>query len=148
MRPILSVSIEPSLLYTRGLVLERSGAAVRSARPKAALQLLAENCDFGVIVLCHSLPGDIGEQLCAAARTCKPPIWILLIESRQELPAAGIHPDVRFTMEDGPELLVKAVVALLADEKSAAETSQAERPERAVQQEQATRVLPFRPAGR
>jgi DNA-binding NarL/FixJ family response regulator len=113
MANILSVSVEPALLYTRGLVLERTGAFVESVTPDKALPLI-RTCCFDVVVICHSLPQEDAEQVCNQARECHPTSKILLMESPYISHPPAVQFDYRVSLDDGPSFLVSAARNLLA----------------------------------
>jgi CheY-like chemotaxis protein len=113
MANILSVSAEPALLYTRSLLLERTGAFVESACPEDAL-LLLESFPVDLVVLCHSLVDEDAQQLCRDARLGSASSKVLLIESPVKTPLARLAADYCVSLEDGPSGLIHAAQCLLA----------------------------------
>ncbi len=132
MQYVLAIGADPSLLYTRGLVLARTGALVKTAGMEPGL-LLLENGNVSILVLCHSLrQGDV-LRLCECARTFTPATKILLLDSSGILRHASADVDARFLLEDGPGMLVKCVRNLLKVKPLEAQTDP-------------SAILPFRPA--
>ncbi len=112
MATILSVGADKSLLYTRRLIMEKSGASVRSVSPEQA-PLLISNSSFDLLVLCHSVLHGEAHQLCAAAHTAAPAIKTLLIDTPGSLYGPQFEVDSRFSPDDGPAMLIWVVRRLL-----------------------------------
>ncbi len=113
LQSILLIGADSSLLCTRSLVLARCGVAVESATLDQALPLIASGA-YDLLVLCHSLRDGELEDLSAAARASAPAMKILLVEAPGHILRQPLDVDRHFALEDGPELLVKAVKSLLA----------------------------------
>jgi CheY-like chemotaxis protein len=111
MHHVLLVGADPSLLYTRSLVLGKTGASIKTAAPDQAL-LLLNTCAFDLLVLCHSTRDRDVHQLSLAARAHS--IKTLLIEAPTGKYCAPADVDDRFLLEDGPALLITTVQHLLA----------------------------------
>jgi hypothetical protein len=109
---ILSVGADPSLLYTRDLVLQSTGASVRSAAFTQAM-LLLRDYEFNVLILCHSLNEREVGLLCKYAHRTPVSTKVLLIESVGPIPYPEAWIDCRFAFEGGPRMLLQAVSHLL-----------------------------------
>ena len=114
MKQILAVGADPSLLYTRGLLLERSGAAVTTTTCDQALPLLAGST-FTLLVLCHSLSDREVCDVCLAARRGGGRANILLLETPGGALRNPVEVDGRFTLDEGPQLFIRTVESLLAE---------------------------------
>ncbi len=109
---ILCVGTDPSLLYTRAMVIARTGAPVTNATLQAGLPLLRQ-CPFELLILCHSIQAEDLPGLCGEARACCPAIRILLVEAPGSR-AAAVEVEDRFAVEEGPHRLLEAVGQLLS----------------------------------
>jgi hypothetical protein len=112
MATILSVGVDKSLLYTRRLIMEKSGATVRSVSPEQAL-LLISNSSFDLMVLCHTIHNGEAHQLCVAAHTATPAIKTLLIDPPGSHDSPHFYVDYRFSLDLGPAMLIWVVRRLL-----------------------------------
>ncbi len=116
MAKILSIRLDPDLLYTRNLVLQQTGAEVYSAKIEPALALL-EAQFFDVVILCHTLPGPDFVHICRRVELFWPLSRILLIGelAHVSLPACSLV--VAFPWRLGPAALVELTRELLTDSR-------------------------------
>ena len=114
MGKILSVGLDATLLYTRNLVLHRTGAECVSAMADPALTLL-DSQYFDVVVLCHTLSRQDRKRFCHMVELFWPVSRIILVGklSTAELSLSSI--DVAFPWRLGPLALVELTCALLAE---------------------------------
>ncbi len=110
---ILAVSQKPSLLYTRGLVLERTGASVQCATFDLALTLLRVT-PYDVVVLCHALSEWEVRRICLEARLAKASARTLLLLSPVSATVPAVEVDLLVQLEDGPKALREGAERLLA----------------------------------
>ncbi len=109
MGKILSVSLDTSLLFTREMVLRRTGAEVWSAKIEPAVTLMQSEF-FDVVLLCHTLPDEDVLHITKLLELFWPNSRVLLVGERSsiEAPGAGV------SLEAGPVTLVEKTVKLLA----------------------------------
>ena len=112
---ILAVGQEASALYTRGLVLERTGASVRCAHFELAIALLRVAA-FDVVVLCHTLSAWEVKRLCSEARLAKTSTRLLLLVSPTSAAIASFEVDMLVQLEDGPRALQEGAERLLVSQ--------------------------------
>lgn len=110
---ILAVGADQSLLYTRGLLLEKTGGAVTTTTYDQALPLL--QCGtFKLLVLCHTLSNLEVSHLCLAVRESLGKVNILLLETPGGALRTPVEVDSRFALDEGPELFIRTAQSLLA----------------------------------
>jgi CheY-like chemotaxis protein len=66
---VLSVGFDPSLLMTRGLVLESAGYLVESASTLKGAADRFQSGDFDLVLLCHSVPRKDRDRLTSLIRS-------------------------------------------------------------------------------
>ncbi len=114
MGKILSVGLDATLLYTRNLVLHRTGAEIVSALVDPALALL-DSRYFDVIVLCHTLSRQDRQRVCYVVELFWPLSRILLIGELSTAERRLCRSDVAFPWRLGPLALVESARTLLAE---------------------------------
>ncbi len=113
MKRILSVGQDADLLYSRNLLLQRTGAAVFSARTEPALHLLQAQ-SFDLVVLCHTLEQKDLVAACRAIRRFSPRTRLLLIAGSLGFWAApDSKVDTIVPWHRGPRALLKSAGDLL-----------------------------------
>lgn len=113
MAKILSVGLDASLLETRHKVLRLTGAEVISARPELAFRLIEEQ-EFGLVLICHTVPEDVCVRLCRALDRCCPEIPIVLLEGPAVRALPGSAKARGFDWQRGPGALVELAKGLLS----------------------------------
>jgi DNA-binding response OmpR family regulator len=109
---ILSISYDPSLLWTRQLLLKQMGFEVISREGfVAALEACeAADANFDLAILGHSIPAKDKEQIISHFRQhCDAPILVLL------RPHEGAIGSANRSIEAEPEYLIAAVREMLSD---------------------------------
>ena len=111
---ILSISYDPSLLFTRQAMLELAGYEVVSSEGFASA---IENCNgvFNLIIMGHSIPQKDKRAILAELQEhgCDAPLLSLLRAGEQKLPEAAHAVDPQH-----PNDLLKAVQLILAQKVS------------------------------
>lgn len=87
-KAILNVGHDPELLHTRGLLLQSAGYIVESASSVPDAIKLLPTHDFGLVILCHSIPATEKERLIRAIWNDGAPIPVLFVD-----PACAPSPD-------------------------------------------------------
>jgi len=113
---ILLYGVDPSLLATRHLILERSGFVVRSTDDVGHATKLIEQRAADLIVVCHTVAAAEAEDLLALAQTVRPVMKtvVLIAANPSWIPGTA---DGLLVALDGPSALLATVkVALEAAE--------------------------------
>jgi len=114
---ILSISYDPSLLWTRQLMLQQLGYEVVSVEGfVAAIEACeAPTVNFDLLILGHTIPAKDKEPIISHFRQhCNSPILALL------RPHEGAMQNADRSVDPEPEKLIAAVREMLGTEKKAA----------------------------
>lgn len=107
---ILSIGDDPTLLYSRRLVLEKNGYFVASLKSEAIVDE-AQLRGFDLVVLCHSVPGSAANRILEILWRLTPQTPVLLV-SRLDKPAYdGLH---NIAVSAHPVAILSAVAQQLA----------------------------------
>ena len=109
MGKILSVGLDRSLLFTREMVLQQTGAEVWSAGVEPALALMQSDF-FNVVLLCHTLSEQDVLQISKLLDLFWPVSRVVLLGERSNI--GSVPPEV--PSQTGPLTLVEKTVRLLA----------------------------------
>jgi DNA-binding NtrC family response regulator len=110
---ILICGNDEMLLRTRALVLESAGFRVRSKLGLVHLkQMVPQQCDVCLIVLCHSLGETEREEALRHLSRAMPASKILVLTIGERLPPAPAT--ISLNTFDGPEALIATVNGLAA----------------------------------
>ena len=112
MSNILAIGSDSALLYTRSLVLERTGAEVIRVGPDRAMAMLRTG-SFDLVVLCHSLGAETVLRICSEVRAARMPARLLVLLSPGMSQMAMLDVDCHLLLEDGPKELVRVARRLL-----------------------------------
>jgi CheY-like chemotaxis protein len=111
MGKILSVGANPVLMRTRHVVLEQTGAEVRSSPPAEALRLL-ELEYFDMLLLCNTLTDASVAAFCQVLALRWPVTWCVLL-GRRHRSVARIEDRAVVLMDYPPPDLLLATARLL-----------------------------------
>lgn len=114
MGKILSIGLNATLLYTRNLVLQQTGAEVYSAKAEPAVALL-DSQYFDVIVLCHTLSSDDTTRICRLTELFWPITRLLFVGELAYNDEPDCNLDIAFPWRLGPLALVELTRDLLND---------------------------------
>ena len=104
---ILAVGNDPVLLQTRKQILQNAGYIVLSVSTSEAITQLRQR-DFGIVILCHSIPADDRARLTGFIREHRPGSRVIFISSN-----FGVRdPLADATIESDPEHLVASMRAV------------------------------------
>ncbi len=113
-KKILSVSRDRAILIRRNDALAIAGFSVSSPRvPDESLHILLTT-DIDIIILGHSIPRAERDSLSRAFRSMKPNVPIIVLYDGQ--PDADEVADAFVPVREGPEVLIQAIQACLADD--------------------------------
>ena len=102
---VLSVGFDPSLLMTRGLVLESAGYLVEPASSVTEALELFQSGDFDLLLLCHSVPRKDRDRLTSLIRASGSRTPIVSIAGN----LGECDAFANATLEDGPNTLLAGI---------------------------------------
>ena len=106
-----------SLLETRGWVLERAGYASFLALRLDELKEIAASQPIALLLLCHSLSPEDGEEAMKAAAALRPGIRNLLVTANTSV-ASSARGERTVSAFDGPRAMIAAVAQALVTDDS------------------------------
>jgi len=107
---VLNVGIEPSLLQTRGAILQRAGMEVVNVGDSATAVRAFRRQAFDAVVLCHGLGREHKRDVIEAARRRTPSPKVVALYNLTRSEAAGA--DLAIDSQDCPEALLRAMHSL------------------------------------
>ncbi len=89
---ILSISYDPVLLNTRGMILRQEGYAVDSAQTLQEAVKLSRSTRFDVVIIGHSIPAEDQQQMAEEVRKNCPGVLVVALRRRdgERLPFADL----------------------------------------------------------
>jgi CheY-like chemotaxis protein len=106
---VLSVGFDPSLMRTRGLVLESAGYLVESASTLKEAADRFQSGDFDLVLLCHSVPRKDRDRLTSLIRASGSRTPIVSITGN----LGECDAFANATLEDGPNKFLSGIREVL-----------------------------------
>jgi DNA-binding response OmpR family regulator len=111
---ILSVDDEPTILYTRQLILEKAGYQVLSAANGEEALLVFSTCAVDLVLLDYSMPGIDGGLAAQEMKRGKRSVPIIIVSATSVPNAIIAHVDDYMTKGESPRVLLKKIDQLLS----------------------------------
>ena len=109
---VLLVGTEQMLLYTRKIILEKRSMLVSIAKPADAVDRM-HDCDFDVVITCHTLHIEEAEQIVRAARTNTHIPGLICLTKQPFTPEMPASFDASIWSLSTPDEFLERVFALL-----------------------------------